>query len=325
MVLKSTDMATNGFNPATQRANSNTTPVISVKNLHMSYGSLQAVDGVDLEINHGEIFAFLGPNGAGKTTTVEILEGFRKRSSGEVSVLGVDPEKADGAWRAKLGVVLQSCQPEKELKVRECLDFYRGFYPSPSNVKEILELVGLSHKAETKSGRLSGGELRRLDVALALIGDPELIFLDEPTTGFDPAARHAAWEMISGLRRLGKTIFLTTHFMDEAQLLADRIAIIKNGKIIAQGTPKTLGGRDEESDITFHINGGKIPANFPKELTPKVQMGLDDAVILQTSNQLQDLKSLVNWAIDNSVSINDLEVTKPSLESVYLKLVGQKK
>ncbi len=231
--------------PAANRAGDRADEVvIGVSGLHKRYGELEAVHGIDLQVRRGEIFAFLGPNGAGKTTTVEILEGFRGRSAGQVSVLGVDPAHADRHWRDRVGVVLQESQPEPGLRVRECLQLYAGYYTRPRQLEETIALVGLQQQAEVPAERLSGGQRRRLDVALALIGDPELLFLDEPTTGFDPSARRAAWQVVAGLRTLGKTVFLTTHYMDEAEHLADRIAVIAAGRIVAQGTPQTLGGRD---------------------------------------------------------------------------------
>src|SRR2546429_5008799 len=220
-------------------------PVISVRGLRKSYGELEAVRGIDLDVYQGEVFAFLGPNGAGKTTTVEILEGFRQRTDGEMNVLGVDPANADAAWRDRVGVVLQESEPEPGLSVRECLELYAGYFRAPLDVDRTIALVGLTDQTGTLAAQLSGGQRRRLDVALALIGDPDIVFLDEPTTGFDPSARRAAWEVIAGLRHLGKTIFLTTHYMDEAEYLADRIAIIAGGRIVAEGTPRTLGGRDQ--------------------------------------------------------------------------------
>src|SRR6201987_4536652 len=213
-------------------------PAVSVKGLRKRYGQVDAVAGIDLEVERGEIFAFLGPNGAGKTTTVEILEGFRPRSAGEVSVLGADPAHAGSEWRNRVGSVLQASAPEPGLTVRECLELYAGYYDAPRGIDETIALVGLQGKADTFGEQLSGGQRRGLDVALALIGDPELVFLDEPTTGFDPSARRAAWGVIGGLRDLGKTVFLTTHYMDEAEQLADRIAIIGAGRIVAEGTPQ---------------------------------------------------------------------------------------
>ena len=235
-------------------------PVISVRGLVKRYDSHQAVAGIDLQVGRGEIFAFLGPNGAGKTTTVEILEGFRQLTAGEVSVLGQDPAEADGAWRDRVGVVLQESEPEPGLSVRECLAMYAGYYRRPRDIDETIALVGLTAKAGALGTRLSGGQRRRLDFALALIGDPELIFLDEPTTGFDPSARRAAWELVAGLRTLGKTIFLTTHYMDEAEYLADRITVLSAGQIVAEGTPRTLGGRDQMTTaISF-----TLPAGLPR-------------------------------------------------------------
>jgi ABC-2 type transport system ATP-binding protein len=238
--------------------------VVSVRGLVKRYGSREAVAGIDLELRRGEIFAFLGPNGAGKTTTVEILEGFRQRTGGQVLVLGHDPGTAGGAWRERVGVVLQETEPEPGLSVRECLAMYAGFYRAPRDIDETIALVGLTEQASVLATRLSGGQRRRLDFALALIGDPELIFLDEPTTGFDPSARRAAWQVVAGLRRLGKTVFLTTHYMDEAEYLADRIAVISAGRIVAEGTPATLGGRDRMTTaISFtlpdHVPAGDLP------------------------------------------------------------------
>ena len=201
--------------------------VVEVSGLRMSYDGLEALRCIDLRVSRGEIFAFLGPNGAGKTTAVEILEGHRKRTAGDIKVLGEDPERADRWWRSRVGVVLQISRVEPQLSVRECLELYAGYYPAPRSVQDVIELVGLKQRSEMRCGQLSGGQQRRVDVALALIGDPELVFLDEPTTGFDPSARRSAWEMIEGLRQLGKTIFLTTHYMDEAEALADRIAVLK--------------------------------------------------------------------------------------------------
>jgi ABC-2 type transport system ATP-binding protein len=215
------------------------------------------VRGIDLDVARGEIFAFLGPNGAGKTTTVEILEGYRDRSDGEVNVLGIDPADADREWRGRIGVVLQQTKMHPELTVRETLDLFAGYYRAPRPVAETIEQVGLSGRADQRVGRLSGGQQRRVDVALALIGDPELVFLDEPTTGFDPSARRRAWDMVASLRSLEKTVFLTTHYMEEAQRLADRVAIIANGEIVAEGAPDQLGGRESlASRISFRLPAG---------------------------------------------------------------------
>ena len=228
-----------------------TDAAIAIDGLRKSYGSFEAVRGVSLHVKRGEIFAFLGPNGAGKTTTVEILEGFRSRDGGEVRVLGVDPAHGDRAWRARIGIVLQEGRAQPNLTPRETLELWSSYYPHPKPVAETIALVGLEEKADERVARLSGGQRRRLDVGLALVGDPDLIFLDEPTTGFDPAARRAAWKVIAGLRDLGKTVFLTTHYLDEAQALADRVAIIKAGVIVAEGPPDSLVAGSAASEITF--------------------------------------------------------------------------
>lgn len=301
-------------------------PVISVRGLVKRYGELSAVAGIDLEVNRGEIFAFLGPNGAGKTTTVEILEGFRQRSGGEVSVLGVDPSDADGTWRNRVGAVLQESQPEPGLTVRECLDLYVGYYSSPRDVEETIALVGLEEKADTLGEQLSGGQRRRLDVALALIGDPELIFLDEPTTGFDPSARHTAWDMIAGLRSLGKTVFLTTHYMDEAEHLADRIAVIADGVIVARGTPQTLGGRDRlEATITFTLPAGIGPNELPAQLQVLAEHSFGATVVLRSHTPLLHVHDLGAWATAAGFDLPDLEVRRPTLEDVYLSLTDHRK
>jgi ABC-2 type transport system ATP-binding protein len=294
--------------------------VISVRGLRKSYGAVQAVAGIDLEVRRGEIFAFLGPNGAGKTTTVEILEGFRKRSEGEVSVLGFDPARANGGWRNRVGAVLQESEPEPGLTVRECLQLYAGYYERPRNIDDTIALVGLEQKADSLAPQLSGGQRRRLDVALALIGDPELIFLDEPTTGFDPSARRAAWGVISGLRDLGKTVFLTTHYMDEAENLADRIAVIASGRIVAEGTPQMLGGRERmAARIAFTLPRELSVDDLPAELAREARSA-DGRVVIETGRPLADLKVLADWALGRELDLPDLDVRRPSLEDVYLAL-----
>jgi ABC-2 type transport system ATP-binding protein len=298
-------------------------PVISVRGLVKRYGSHQAVAGIDLEVQHGEIFAFLGPNGAGKTTTVEILEGFRQRTAGQVSVLGQDPATADGAWRDRVGVVLQESEPEPGLSVRECLAMYAGYYRKPRDIDETIALVGLTAKAGTLATRLSGGQRRRLDFALALIGDPELIFLDEPTTGFDPSARRAAWEVVAGLRKLGKTIFLTTHYMDEAEYLADRITVLSAGHIVAEGTPRTLGGRDHMTTaISFTLPDGLALRDLPAGLSPLAEPGAAGLTVLHSESPLVHLQMLGNWALGRGFDLPDLDVHRPTLEQVYLSLTG---
>jgi ABC-2 type transport system ATP-binding protein len=294
---------------------------ISVRGLRKSYGAFEAVAGIDIQVSRGEIFAFLGPNGAGKTTTVEILEGFRKRSSGEVTVLGADPAAAGGDWRDRIGVVLQESQPEPGLTVRECLELYAGYYRAPRDIGETIALVGLEGKSDTVGEQLSGGQRRRLDVALALIGDPELIFLDEPTTGFDPSARRAAWEVVSGLRDLGKTVFLTTHYMDEAENLADRVAVIAGGRIVAEGTPDMLGGREQmPATIAFTLPDGLVPDDLPPGLLGLVASRTDGRIVLETERPLADVKLLADWALGRGLDLPDLDVRRPSLEDVYLQL-----
>jgi ABC-2 type transport system ATP-binding protein len=293
---------------------------IEVRGLRKSYDEKEVVRGIDLQVRHGEVFAFLGPNGAGKTTTVEILEGYRSRNAGELSVLGVDPAAADRRWRSRVGLVLQSCTMPAELTVRELVGLYAGYYPHPRGLDESIDLVGLAGQSNTRTNQLSGGQQRRLDVALALIGDPELVFLDEPTTGFDPSARHHAWDVIANLRSLGKTIFLTTHYMDEAQALADRVAVIAAGEIVAEGTPQTLGGRDRAmSDVAFGLPPGAGVPQLPPELIPLAQLR-DGRVHIATREPARVLYALSGWALPRGDDLLDLTVTRPTLEDIYLKL-----
>jgi ABC-2 type transport system ATP-binding protein len=295
-----------------------TEPVIAVRGLRKRYAAAEAVAGIDLDVQRGEIFAFLGPNGAGKTTTVEILEGFRARSEGEVRVLGVDPARASSDWRNRVGCVLQESAAEPGLTVRECLRLYAGYYEKPRDIDDTIALVGLDAKADTLGDELSGGQRRRLDVALALIGDPELVFLDEPTTGFDPSARRQAWSVIGGLRKLGKTVFLTTHYMDEAENLADRIAVIANGRIVAEGTPRTLGGRERmAARISFTHPAGVALDELPIDIHTD-----NGRVTIESERTLADVKTLADWAIRRGIDLPDLDVRRPSLEDVYLKLTG---
>ncbi len=323
-------MLTNSLDAAVAQvaARSSTPPdtdaVISIKGLRKRYGDNEAVAGIDLQVRRGEIFAFLGPNGAGKTTTVEILEGFRQATAGTVEVLGADPWHAPSSWRERIGIVLQESEAEPGLTVRECLELYAGYYHSPRDVDETLELVDLANRAPARATDLSGGQRRRLDVALALIGDPELIFLDEPTTGFDPAARRAAWEVIAGLRQLGKTILLTTHYMEEAERLADRIAVIAAGEIVAQGTPETLGDRQRAgSQITFALPAGVGLPDLPASIAPRVGRGPNGRALLPSSAIAADLHALSGWALEYGHSLDDLEVRRPTLEDVYLKLTTE--
>jgi len=295
--------------------------VITIEGLRKSYGEFEAVRGLDLEVERGEIFAFLGPNGAGKTTTVEILEGYRKRTSGEVTVLGEDPSHASRSWRERIGIVLQQCKMPPELTVRETLEQYAGYFRDSRPVDETIGLVGLDHKADDRAGKLSGGQQRRLDVAVALIGDPELLFLDEPTTGFDPTARRQAWKVISNLRDLGKTVFLTTHYMEEAQYLADRAAIIVRGEVIAEGRPDELGrttGADTE--IRFRIPDGVATGELPRAFDrADAENG---SLTLRTAEPVRALNQLTNWAIERGFELPSLEVGRPSLEDIYLELTG---
>jgi ABC-2 type transport system ATP-binding protein len=294
---------------------------IAVEGLTMHYGSHQVVRGIDFEVNFGEVFAFLGPNGAGKTSTVEILEGFRQRSGGVVRVLEADPAHATSAWRDRVGVVLQDSTPEPDLTVHETLQLYAGFYRRPRPLDEILRITGLEEQASMRNGRLSGGQQRRLDVALALVGDPDLLFLDEPTTGFDPAARRAAWDTIAGLKALGKTIFLTTHYLEEAEYLADRIAVLVAGRIVASGSPLELGGRDHKpSVISFELSPQVDTIEWPDHfaaLEPEIHAGRTS---LRSANPSDDLTVLLEWARSRSLNISSLEVSLPTLEETYLAL-----
>jgi ABC-2 type transport system ATP-binding protein len=295
-------------------------PVISVEGLRKSYDGFEAVRGIDLEVRAGEIFAFLGPNGAGKTTTVEILEGYRHRDGGEVAVLGVDPERADRSWRQRVGFVLQESRLVGELTPREVLEQYAGYYAAPREVDDTVKLVGLEEKADVRTSKLSGGQQRRLDVALAMIGDPELLFLDEPTTGFDPSARRQAWDVIAGLRRLGKTIFLTTHYMDEAQTLADRVAILSAGRIVATGSPDELGGdREQRTEISFRLPPGARGPDLPYGIRTAARIE-GDSVSVSVLDPVPVLRELTNWAGERGVALPGLTVGAPSLEDVYLEL-----
>jgi ABC-2 type transport system ATP-binding protein len=304
-------------------------PVISVSGLRKSYGGFEAVKGIDLEVSPGEIFAFLGPNGAGKTTTVEVLEGYRQRSGGEVSVLGVDPSSPNRGWRERIGIVLQECRLTPELTVTEAVEQYAGYYSKAREVDETVRLVGLGDKAHTRTSQLSGGQQRRLDVALALVGDPELLFLDEPTTGFDPAARRQAWKVIASLRDLGKTVFLTTHYMEEAQALADRVGILAAGEVVAQGAPDELAGADDSTKIEFRMPSGTSPDELPLSVREMAKIAVaaqprapQPLVSFQTTDAVVVLRELTVWATDRGSDLPGLEVTRPSLEDVYLHLTA---
>jgi ABC-2 type transport system ATP-binding protein len=274
---------------------------ISVRGLHKSYGDLEAVRGVDFDIYEGEVFGLLGPNGAGKTTTVEILEGYRRRTAGEVTVLGHDPQDPGPEFRQRIGVVLQQSELWPNLTVRETHRVFAGYYAHPRDIDEVIELVRLTEKRDARVKTLSGGQKRRLDLGVALVGDPDLVFLDEPTTGFDPAARRAAWEMIRSLRSLGKTVLLTTHYLDEAEQLADRVAVMREGRIVTLGTPRELTSADLEVEIRYRRNG--------------------EDVLLRTSEPTSVLHELTEEALACGEELERLEVRRPTLEEVYLALV----
>ena len=293
-------------------------PAVRVRGLVKTYAGSPAVAGIDLDIQQGEIFALLGPNGAGKTTTVEILEGYRARDAGEVTVLGCDPARQRRPLKSRIGIVLQSTGVNPYLTVRETVTMYADFYPHPRPVGEIIDLVGLTGKSHERVIHLSGGQQRRLDMAIGLAGDPELLFLDEPTTGFDPSARHEAWDVITNLAALGKTVLLTTHYMDEAQHLADRVAVIAAGRIVAEGPPSTLGAR--------HRAGARIRYRLPPGVTAPAGLGGPVGPDGFTELRVQDLevvlRDLTDWAIDEGLRLDGLEVTRPSLEDVYLSLTS---
>ena len=276
---------------------------ISVRGLRKSYGAVEAVRGVDFDIEEGEVFGLLGPNGAGKTTTVEILEGYRARDAGEVSVLGHDPQRPGRDFRERIGVVLQQAQLWANLTVRETHAVFAGYYAHPRDVDEVVDLVGLTEKRDARVKTLSGGQKRRLDLGVALVGDPDLVFLDEPTTGFDPAARRAAWEMIRQLRELGKTVLLTTHYLDEAEQLADRVAVMREGVIVRIGTPRELTSDDLEVEIRYRRDGEEI--------------------LVRTSEPTRVLHEITADAIGRGEELERLEVRRPTLEEVYLALVQE--
>ena len=292
---------------------------IAVTNLRKRYGELEAVRGIDFEVAEGECFALLGPNGAGKTTTVEILEGYRDRDAGEVEVLGFDPARGGRDLRERVGIVLQSSGHFRELTVREVLELFGGYYPRPRATGEVIDLVGLGDKAGARIKTLSGGQQRRLDLALGLVGDPDLLFLDEPTTGFDPSARRRSWELIESLRELGKTILLTTHYMDEAQALADRVAIIAAGRIVAEGAPADLAAQ-RSTEIRFTLPTEAGSAELPRISGEVATQGRN--VEISTDDPTRDLLALTGWAAARGAALDGLTVARPSLEDIYLTLTS---
>jgi ABC-2 type transport system ATP-binding protein len=295
---------------------------IEVHDLRKSYGETLAVGGVSFEVRRGEVFCLLGPNGAGKTTTVEILEGYRTRSSGEARVLGIDPATGARDLREQVGIVLQQCGVQPDLTVYELVEMFGRYHVRHRAVDEVIELVELTEKRNERSKKLSGGQRRRLDLALALVGDPELIFLDEPTTGFDPQARRQAWSTIRSLCQLGKTVFLTTHYMDEAQFLADRVAVMRGGEIIALGRPDELGGRDlRPAEIRFELPEGVALGDVP-EVPAEFRELQGDRVIIQTRQPVRAAQLITSWAVEREFDLAHFSVTQPTLEDIYLELTG---
>jgi ABC-2 type transport system ATP-binding protein len=289
---------------------------IEVRGLQKSYGDVMAVDGVDLAIGTGEVFALLGPNGAGKTTTIEILEGFRPRSAGDVCVLGHDPQRGDRALKERVGIVLQTTGLDPYLTAGETIDMFRSYYPNPHGRDDVLELVGLTDARGKRVGKLSGGQKRRLDVAVGLSGNPDLLFLDEPTTGFDPSARREAWDMIRNLKALGATVLLTTHYLDEAQQLADRVAIIVSGRIVAEGPPSTLVAGSLGTTVRF---------GYPADISPPpwLPIASPGVVEIQSDRPTELLHRVTSWALEHDVELVDLSVRRPTLEDVYLELTDK--
>jgi ABC-type multidrug transport system ATPase subunit len=297
-------------------------PAIEVSDLRRSYGETQAVRGVSFEVARGEVFCLLGPNGAGKTTIVEILEGYRSRSGGEARVLGIDPATGSRELREQVGIVLQQCGVQIDLSVTELVEMYGRYHARQLPVDEVIELVELTDKRDVCAKQLSGGQRRRLDLALAVVGDPDLIFLDEPTTGFDPAARRHAWSTIRSLCQLGKTVFLTTHFMDEAQYLADRVAVMRDGEIIALGRPDELGGRDvRPAEIRFSLPRTIALGDVPE--LPCESRALDgERVLVVTREPVRAAQILTTWAVERGADLGHFSVMQPTLEDIYLELTG---
>ena len=294
-------------------------PAIQVRGLRKSYGSVEAVRGIDLQVSIGEVFALLGPNGAGKTTTIEILEGYLHRTAGEALVLGHDPGRNDRSLKERIGIVLQSTGVQPYLSVEESINLFRGYYPHPMPLEEILRATGLTEQRRVRVRRLSGGQQRRLDVAIGLSGDPELLFLDEPTTGFDPSARRGAWEMVRNLKSLGKTVVLTTHYMDEAEYLADRVAIIVQGKIVAEGAPSELSHEGKSTSIRFRLGRSSV---LPPETLGAEPADDEGSYVIATNAPTAVLHRLTGWALEQGVELEELSVSRPSLEDLFIELVG---
>jgi ABC-2 type transport system ATP-binding protein len=294
--------------------------VIEVRGLRKAYAGVEAVRDLDFTVDEGEVVAVLGPNGAGKTTTVEILEGYRERDGGEVRVLGFDPATGGAGFRARIGIVLQECGFDPFLTVREMVAMYAGFYPAPRSVDEVVDLVGLDEKAASRVRTLSGGQQRRLDLALGLIGDPDLLFLDEPTTGFDPSARRQAWELVRRMGKLGKTVLLTTHYMEEAQALADRVVVIAAGEKVADGPPESIGGRaTAEAAVRFVLPATVRLTDLPVAASEEP----GGVAVIRTAHPTSVLRDLTTWALGRGEELEGLSVTRPSLEDVYLRLTGR--
>jgi ABC-2 type transport system ATP-binding protein len=300
------------------------TNAIEVSGLTKRYGELVAVDGIDFSVASGEVVAILGPNGAGKSTTIEILEGFRGRDGGEVEVLGSDPEDADRTLRDRIGIVLQTSGFDRELTVRETLRLFSRPYRSPRSVDEVMDLVDITDKADERLKGLSGGQQRRVDVGLGLLGNPELLFLDEPTTGFDPAARRSAWEMLARLTEGGTTIVLTTHYMEEADYLADRIIVLASGRIVADATPDTIIGPQTRTPVVSFSAEGIDTATMPPDLAARTEFR-DSRLHMATEDPTRDLHALTTWALEQGLRIDTLEVRRPSLEDVYLDLLDSQR
>jgi ABC-2 type transport system ATP-binding protein len=293
--------------------------VVTVEGLVKNYGDVEAVKGVSFHVEAGEVFSILGPNGAGKSTTVEILEGYRSKTTGSVSVLGYDPTDRSRTYRERIGIVLQETAVEDSLTVSEAISTYGVMYPKRRNTDELIEIVGLEEKRDARVKSLSGGQRRRLELALGIVGDPDLVFMDEPTTGFDPSARRQAWSIIENLTSLGKTILLTTHYMEEAQVLADRVAVMAGGLIVAEGTPESLGGRETAATvISFNLDGQSFE-EFP---VPDAVVSENGRITVRSSTPTQTVHDITGWAVGRGIELVDLSISRPSLEDVYLELTG---